>query len=166
MFTFNKEKKYFNQKAIAVQKMIWDLEFKREKTLLLREEVRGEYDSVSTKWDMFNSRINSQQKDATKICVVHNPEKGNLKVHKDKGTCACELIENHMPITDLEGLYDQRERLEKDKERYISQMKRLDLDVNGSPKTNEFPDGEEGINQNLDALRELLGMVRDYRNKR
>ena len=35
---FNKKKKYFKQKVSGIRKMIWDSEFKREKTLMVRKK--------------------------------------------------------------------------------------------------------------------------------
>ena len=38
----------------------------------------------------------------------------------------------------------------------------FDLEVEGSWKTNEYPDGVQGLNQQIDALRELQIMLLDY----
>lgn len=165
LFFTNKKKKYFLHKLDGVQKMIWDLEFKREKSLMVREEVRQTYDNTQAKLFILLEKIKSQLLTPEKICEVHNPEVGKEKIHKDKGVCACEYKENSMPVPEIEKLYDQKELFERDLNRYKAQMKQVDVDVGGSPKTNEYPDGEDGINQQLDALRELKGMVKDYLKK-
>lgn len=54
---FNKQKKYFRQKAEGVQKMIWDQEFKKLKTLEIREGVRKAYDETMGRLTVLNSRL-------------------------------------------------------------------------------------------------------------
>lgn len=161
----NKKKKYFKYKLEGTQKMIWDNEFKKEKTLTIREEVRREYDGTRAKHNIISSRIKAQLKDPNKICEIHNPEKGKEKVHRSKGKCTCVYIEKHVPIDEIEKLYDEKEILELDQARYVEQMKKMDLDVHGSKKTNEFPEGYDGIDQTLDALRELKVLLADYIKK-
>lgn len=164
MFT-NKKKEYFKHKLSGVQKMLWDFEFKREKTIMIREEVRREYDNVKSKLNIIVTKIQAQLKDPKKVCEVHNPEAGKEKVHKDKGTCACEYVDNAIPVADIEGLYDQKEILSRDAFRYESQMKQMDLDVAGTRPTSEYPDGMEGINDQIDSLRELKAMLEQYVTK-
>lgn len=162
---FNKKKKYFKHKRNGVQKMIWDLEFKKEKSLMVREEVRREYDGTCARLQIISSRIESQKKDPTQICEIHNPEVGKEKVLLAKGTCSCQYIDNHIETGEIERLYDEKERLSLDKERYKLQMKQIDLDVYGSAKNSEFPDGADGIDQQLESLRELKIMVLSYIQK-
>ena len=159
---FNTQKKYFKNKLIGVQKMIWDFEFKRAKTRSIRENIRQEYDNVLSKLDIVENKLKSQKKDPNKICVVHNPETGNSKVHKDQGTCACEYIDNHIEIGEIERFYDNIVLLERDRDRFRAQMISLDSEVNGAAPTSEYPDGIQGINDQLDALRELMNMLKNY----
>jgi hypothetical protein len=112
--------------------MIWDLEFKREKTLMIREEVRREYDGTTAKLNVVETQIKSL------------PEDRKLWTDEQR------------------RLDDKKILLEKDREKYIQQMKVMDLDVHGSKKTNEFPDGVDGITQQLEALRELQGILKSY----
>lgn len=132
---FNKKKKYFNRKLEGVQKTIWDFEFKREKTLMLREEVRKEFDGSQAKLDIISRQISSLPQDKSKW------------------------------LDEQKQLEDKKVLLERDIERLKDQMKGLDLDVSGSKPTNDFPEGIEGINQQLDALRELQVMVKDFISK-
>lgn len=51
---------------------------------------------------------------------------------------------------------------ERDRDRLLAQIKQLDVEIEGSKRTNEYPDGAEGIVQQIDSLRELKDMLRDY----
>ncbi len=159
---FNKKKKYFKHKLDGVQKMVWDLEFKREKSLMIREEVRQEYDKLRSKFYIIETQIKAQLKTPDKICEVHNPEKGKDKVHKDKGTCACEYIEKAMEIGEIERLYDSKEILSKEIGQLSNQMKTMDIDIHGANPTNEYPEGVAGIDQQLEKLRELQVILKHY----
>lgn len=129
---FNKKKRYFKNMLDGVQKMIWDREFKREKALMIREEVRKEYEKNKAKLEIIQSQIKTQ---------------------KEKPT---------MEEGDIKRLDDQEVLLKRDIERYEAQMKQMDLDVNGSKETNEHPEGYTGINQELDSLRELQEITKVY----
>lgn len=126
------QKQYFKEKAESVQKMIWDMEFKRFKTLEIREEVREEYDNSKSKLNVLEAEIAKQ-------ATTPTMEEGEVK-----------------------RLDDQKVLLERDIQRYEAQMKSLDLEVAGSPQTNDYPDGVQGIEQQLESLRELEIMVKDY----
>ena len=112
--------------------MIWDLEFKRAKTRMIREEIRQTYDNLKSRLHILEEDIKKQKETPTM-------EKG-----------------------DIARLDDQKVLLERDITRYEAQMKGLDLEVNGSKQTAEYPDGVQGINDQLDALRELMGMLKEY----
>lgn len=129
---FNKQKAYFKNKLDGVQKMIWDLEFKRSKTQMIREEVRQEYDKSRAKLDILQTQIKAQKETPTM-------EEGEIK-----------------------RLDDQEVFLKRDVERYEAQIKMLDLDVQGTKPTNEYPDGVTGINHQIDSLRELQVMLKEY----
>lgn len=161
LFT-SKKKKYFLHKADGAQKMIWDLEFKRDKTLLIKEDVRREYDGACSKIHIIENRIKSQLQTPDKICEVHNPEKGKERVHKDKGKCVCEFIQTDFIGRDeYERLFDQVDLIGRDRDRYVAQMKQMEVDVHGTIPTNDYPDGFDGINQQLEALQELKGMLKE-----
>ena|SRR3990167_5819784 len=129
---FNQQKKYFKQKLYGVQRMIWDLEFKRFKTLEIREDVRQEYDKSKARFEITETQIKTQKENPT------------------------------MEAEDIAKLEDQIAIVKRDIERYESQLKAMDLDVFGSKPTNEFPDGASGINDQLDSLRELQIMIKEY----
>mgnify|MGYP001559573048 CR=1 FL=1 len=129
---FNKQKRYFRKKLDGVQKMVWDLEFKKAKTQSIREEIRVEYDNMRSK-----------------LATLEN----QITIQKEKPT---------MEAGDIARLDDQKVLLDKDIERLLGQMKGLDLEVSGSKSTAEFPDGVQGINQQIDALRELQIMLNAY----
>lgn len=132
MFKRFKEKKYFKKKFEGVQKMIWDYEFKRSKTRSLREAIRQKYDQDKSRMATLLAKIGTENK---------NPTMG-------KG--------------DIARLDDDKVRLEKEIEKWEEQLKNLDLEVNGSKQTNEYPEGAVGINQTLDSLRELQIMLKEY----
>lgn len=126
--------RYFSRKLKGVKSMILDLEFKRFKTREIREEVRQTYDTSKAKLLSLETTI-KQEKDK-----------------QGKG----------MAEGDIARLEDETVRLKRDIERYAAQIRQMDIDVEGSRETNEFPDGVAGINQQIDSLRELEGMLRDY----
>jgi hypothetical protein len=124
--------RYFVNKLRGVKKMILDLEFKRFKTREIREEVRQEYDNTKSRLAVLENQVGSEK------------EKPSLA--KDE----------------FKRLEDQQVVMTRDAERYQAQMKHLDVEIEGSPETNEYPDGIQGINSQLESLHELEGMVKDY----
>ena len=132
MILFNKQKKHFKDKLQGVQRMIWDLEFKKAKTQSIREDIRVEFDNLKGKLNTLETQIETQKKTPT------------------------------MEAGDIARLDDNKVLLDKDIERLLGQMKGLDLEVSGSKKTSEYPDGVQGIDQQLDALRELQLMLKAY----
>lgn len=127
--------RYFRKKLRGVQFMIADLEFKRAKTRMIREEIRQEYDNQKSKLMVLETQIESEES---------KPDEFKM----EKGEFA--------------RLGDQKVLLENDIEKFTQQMKGLDLEIAGSKPTAEFHDGVQGINDRLDALRELVGMLHDY----
>ena len=161
LFTSQK-KQYFQRKLVAMKKMIWDLEFKRDKSLYVKEGFRQEYDRTQAKLHIILEQIKGQLVTPDKICAVHNQVEGKEKVHKDKGKCVCEYIENHIDVAEIEGLYDQKELLTRDIERLKGKMNDIDLSIHGSTPTNQYPEGVEGINDELEAIRELEIITKEY----
>ncbi len=98
---FNKKKKFFQEKLDGVHKMIWDFEFKRFKSLEIREEVRMQYDNLKSKIQMLDDRI--------------KVEKEADKLTKDE----------------MARLEDEKVILERDRDRYQAQMVQIDSDVHG-----------------------------------
>lgn len=76
-----------------------------------------------------------------------------------------EQIDNWPPDKD-EGdkkvLEDKLVLLKRDIERFEAQLKSLDLEVEGSVPTKDYPDGVQGIKHQIDSLRELKLMLRDW----
>lgn len=128
--------RYFSKKLKGVESMILDLEFKRFKTKEIREEVRQTYDGCKAKLLAIETTIKNQ-KEGDKA----NPT---------------------MEAGDVARLEDEVVRLKRDIERYEAQIKAMDIDVEGSGQTNEYPDGIAGINHQLESLHELVGMIKDY----
>ena len=118
----------------GVQKMIWDYEFKREKSLMIREEVRQQYDNFSQKLHLIETRLKAEK------------EKEKSEISKDE----------------LARIEDQKVILEKEIEKCKGQMSKIDIDVNGLPPCAQEPEGLVGHNETIESLRELLGMVKTY----
>lgn len=129
---FNNKKKHFQRKYRGVEQMIWDLEFKRFKTQEIREEIRQKYDNDKARLSQLLDQI------------------------KDQG------LKPTMEAGEIARLDDQRVLMEKGQEDLERQLKGCDLEVQGSPKTNEYPEGIQGLNQQIENLQELKLMVRDW----
>ena len=137
---FNSDKRYFKKKLQAIHYSILDLEFKRFKTLELREGVRKEYDHLRSRLEVLGNEI---QKESL------------LQKTKDE-----QIV--RMSVDEFKRLEDQKVLIERDIERMITQMKQLDMEVNGSKATENMPEGYTGISNQLDGLRELSAMVKEY----
>lgn len=59
-------------------------------------------------------------------------------------------------------LQDQITLCERDRDRFLFQMQQLDAEVNGAKPTAENQDGVVGIVQQIESLRELVGMLKDW----
>ena len=138
MKLFNWKYKYFRKKLRGVDCMIEDLLFKRYKTLYTREQIRREYDNFRSRQEILKTKIDTEG------------QSGKLK---------------DTDLGEFKRLEDDMVRLQRDIDRKVEQMKQLDIDVNGSAPTAEIPEGHQGINQTLDALRELRAVTEDYANK-
>lgn len=129
---FNWKYRYFNAKLRGVEKMIEDLKFKRFKTLEIREEIRQTYDQSKSRFNILETQTKAQ---------------------KDKPT---------MEEGDIKKMDDQIVLLGKDIKRYEEQMKALDSEVFGRKPDQEDHEGMQGINEQIDALYELKGMINNY----
>lgn len=128
---FNWKYRYFKEKLRGVEKLILDLEFKRFKTREIREELRVEYDNLKNRLSVLLAQIENE---------------------KTKPT---------MPKEEAARLDDQKVLMERDLERYLNQMKGLDLEVEGSKPTSDYPEGVQGITQQIESFRELKDMVQE-----
>ena len=63
---------------------------------------------------------------------------------------------------DKAKLEDKVVLLKRDVGRFEAQLKQLDLECNGSKPTNEYPDGIQGINHQIDSLQELKLMIQEW----
>ena len=129
---FNSQKKYINKKIKGVQSMLWDLEFKRFKSLEIREGLRKDYDQASSRLEILKTQIAGEKENPT------------------------------MSEDERKRLEDQQVLLEKDIDNYKRQIDSIDLDVNGSRPTDSMPEGHQGIYQQLEALQQLKGMLQEY----
>lgn len=131
-YLFNWKYRYFKKKLHGIECMIEDLLFKRAKTLYVREQIRQEYDALRSRLEILKTQIASE---------------------KDKPT---------LPVDEFKRLEDDEVRLTKDIERKIAQMNSLEVEINGSKPTAELPEGHQGLNETMDALRELINVTKKY----
>lgn len=124
--------RYFKNKLRGVEKMIEDMEFKRYKTLEIREDVRVEYDNLKSRLAILDEKIKAEK------------EKPTLSVDEQK------------------RMDDEKVIGERDLDRYKKQIDGMDLDVVGSKPSNEYPNGVNGLNMQLESLQELKGMIKEY----
>ena len=57
---------------------------------------------------------------------------------------------------------DQIVLAKRDEERFLQQMKQLDLEIEGARPSEEYPSGVEGVTHQIDSLKELEKMLEDY----
>jgi hypothetical protein len=131
-YLFSWKYRYFLSKLRGVYKMIADMEFKRFKTAELYDEVSQERDSLKSRLSVLSAKIESEKNNPTM-------EKG-----------------------DIARLDDDKVRLEKQIENTEAQMKDMDLEMHGCGKCAEYPSGLQGADQTIDALQELVGMLKNY----
>ena len=134
-YLFSWKYRYFVQKRWGVQKMIADYEFKRHKTLEIREEIRQQYDQERARLPILEEQIKNQKENPT------------------------------LEAGEIARLDDQKVLLEKTIARFLEQIKGLDIEVDGAKPSPEHPEGAQGLNHVLDSLRELTEMLRIYTNK-
>lgn len=128
----------------GVENMIWNNEFKRFKLITDREAVRREYDNARSKLYILETQLKSFPEDKAKWT-------DEQKRVEDKKT----LI-----VLNIEGEKNGDGSVAK--QGYKDQMRDFDLEINGSGKTNEFPKGLQGVNQQIDGLRELQALTKAY----
>lgn len=141
---FNKKKKYFKKKLDAVVCMTWDLEFKREKTLQMREDLRREYDGACAKLQVIETQLAALPEDKTKW----TDEQKRLEDQKT------------LLVRDIEGVKNGDGTVAR--AGYKDSLRDLDLEVHGSKKTNEFPDGLNGMDQQIEGLVSLQGHLKQF----
>jgi len=124
--------RYFWGKLTGVKKHLEDYKFKKYKTQEIREEVRQNYTLQQTRLEVLNGQIKEQKENPTM-------EKGEIA-----------------------RLDDEKIRMEDDIKKLREQIKALDLEVLGSKPTSEYREGVTGIDQTLDAFRELEKMLKNY----
>lgn len=66
------------------------------------------------------------------------------------------------PKGDKARLQDDLERADRDIERLQNQIAALDVQIHGSKKTNQYPDGYDGFAQQIESFKELEGMLKGY----
>ena len=134
---FNWKYRYFVKKLDGIDKMIEDLIFKRYKTAYVREQIRREYDQLRSRLEILKTQIAS--------------EKDNTSKNESK-----------LSVDEFKRLEDDEVILNRDIERKKSQIDQLDIEVKGSRPTADLPEGHQGLEQTLEALRELKNVTKEY----
>lgn len=132
--------RYFSKKAKQIKYTIWDMEFKRYKTSELREEMRQLYDNTKSHIAMLEEKAKTQREKKS-----DDPTK--------------------MPEGDIARIDDEITRAKVKEEDTLKSVKEMDLQIDGSKQTHEYPDGVQGLSQQIDALYELQQMVNQYLSK-
>ena len=91
---FNKQKKHFKSKLTGVQRMVWDLEFKRFKTREIREEVRQTYDNQKSRQFSLKEQLNNKE--------LKKEELANIKDEIERLDVQLKRYEEQMKGLDLE----------------------------------------------------------------
>lgn len=131
----SKKYKYFTKKLEGVKYAILDLEFKRFKTLEIKEDIRKEYDNCKAQIQLHTEKYKAEQKIG--------------KLNKDE----------------MARIDDSKVKAEAERDRLLEQIKGLEREVSGAKPSNEEPNGYDGIEQTIDSLRELQEMLFDYMKK-
>lgn len=71
-------------------------------------------------------------------------------------------IKNKMTEDENGSVKDQKTRAEADRDRLLGQMQQLDVEVNGTKPTEQYPEGHTGINQQIESLIEVEGMLKNH----
>lgn len=66
---------------------------------------------------------------------------------------------------DKARLEDQKVLLDKDTLRFQAQIEQLDIEVEGTKPTEKYPDGVDGIVQQIGSLKEVQTMLKDWIKK-
>lgn len=66
------------------------------------------------------------------------------------------------PEEDKKRVEDLRTLAERDAERFLKQMQMLDAEIEGVKPTVENQGGQVGVSEQIDSLREVEGMLKDY----
>lgn len=77
-----------------------------------------------------------------------------------------QITETAADAEERKRLEDQLALAERDSTRMLQQLKQLDLEVNGSKPTSEYPDGATGIVNQIESLHELKDMLHSWLNKK
>lgn len=132
MKLFNKKYRHFIKKIKAVEIGIVDLEFKQFKLGLEREEIREEFDGAKQRLESVQAQIKA--------------DKESPKLNVDE----------------LKRLDDDVVRLNIEIENKEKELREIDVEINGSPKTNDYPEGALGVVGQKELLREAIGQIKQY----
>lgn len=132
--------RYFTRKLKQVGYTIWDMEFKRFKSSEVREEMRQLYDWTKSNTAMLEEKLKTQ------------------KEKKDGDP-------TKMPEGDIARIDDEIVRSKVKEEETLKSVKDMDIQIDGAKPSVDYPDGLQGLIQQIEALRELRQMIEQYLKK-
>lgn len=130
---FNSKQRYFDKKLKAIKFMVMDLEFKRYKVADQREQSRQQYDDLRGRM----ANLDDQIKKETETPTLDKDERARLD--------------------------DQKVVFERDIQRLKENMDGFDLEIHGTGASSQYPDGVQGINQQIGVLRDLAELIVEYK---
>lgn len=91
------------------------------------------------------------------------------EVRRDYDSMVQRVLSFEKTIAEWEGdeaerkrVEDQKVLAERERDRFLAQLKMLDREMEGAKPSAEDPEGATGIIQQIDSLREVQGMLRDW----
>lgn len=140
-------KSHLKEKLQGVQKMLWDSEFKKYKSLQIREEVRMSYDQTKARVQTIKEAMDKFPALDLELAKLDYSDGKLIEEKKKKWSDEQNRVD------------DNKVLLERDLLRYESQMKQIDTDVFGAKPSAENPEGTQGIEHMIDSLQELKAII-------
>ena len=123
------------------------------------EVISWTQSSGGKKEEKLDERIEKKPAEVFKEIISEEPKisligiDSQIKSEKDKPT---------LSVDELKRLEDEEVRLNQDIERKVAQMTQLDMEVSGAKPSAELPEGHQGLNETMEALRELSNVTKTY----
>ena len=123
-----------------------------------------------TKKDHFKQKLRGVEKMAWdlefKLFKTREIREGIRKLYSDNKARLLDLDEKlkdwKEKPEDKPAAEDRKALLTRDLERMESQLKQLDIEIQGTRPTNEYPEGYPGVSGEIDSMVELKGMLENH----
>lgn len=147
---FKSQKEYNRYKVFETQNQIWDWEFKRFKNRVERERYRSEYDAIKSKLEIVNQNIAKFPALDEKLAKLDVNDA--LLIEEKKKKWSDEQLR----------VDDEKIRMERDLKVYENSMKSMDDELNGVKASAENPNPAPGIEDMINAFRDLKNVYEAY----